>query len=68
MIKERIQSFTTDNKTVIVKRINKKYELTFRKQNRLMCTIWLHDYQQIYPIITKFLATGEVDADGVWMV
>ncbi len=68
MIKERIQSFTTDNKTVIVKRINKKYELTFRKENRLMCTIWLHDYQQIYPIITKFLATGEVDADGVWMV
>lgn len=68
MIKERIQSFTTDNKTVIVNKINKKYELTFRKQNRLMCTIWLHDYQQIYPIITKFLATGEVDADGVWMV
>ena len=68
MIKERIQSFTTDSKTVIVKRINKKYELTFRKQNRLMCTIWLHDYQQIYPIITKFLSTGEVDADGVWMV
>ena len=68
MIKERIQSFTTDNKTVIVNKINKKYELTFRKQNRLMCTIWLHDYQQIYPIITKFLSTGEVDADGVWMV
>ena len=68
MIKERIQSFTTDNKTVIVNKINKKYELTFRKQNRLMCTIWLHDYQQIYPIITKFLATGEVDAGGVWMV
>jgi hypothetical protein len=68
MIKERIQSFTTDNKTVIVKRINKKYELTFRKENRLMCTIWLHDYHQIYPIITKFLSTGEVDAVGVWMV
>lgn len=68
MIKERIQSFTSDNKTVIVKRINKKYELTFRKQSRLMCTIWLHHYQQIDPIITKFLATGEVDADGVWMV
>ena len=68
MIKERIQSFTTDNKTVIVKRINKKCELTFRKENRLMCTIWLHHYQQIDPIIAKFLATGEVDADGVWMV
>ena len=68
MIKERIQSFTTDNKTVIVKRINKKYELTFLKQNRLMCTIWLHHYQQIDPIITKFLSTGEVDAVGVWMV
>ena len=68
MIKLRIQSFTTDNKTVIVKRINKKYELTFRKANRLMCTIWLHNYHQIYPIITKFLSTGEVDADGVWMV
>ena len=68
MIKERIQSFTTDNKTVIVKIINKKYELTFRKENRLMCTIWLHHYQQIDPIITKFLSTGEVDAVGVWMV
>lgn len=68
MIKERIESISTDNKTVIVNKINKKYELTFRKQNRLMCTIWLHDYQQIDPIITKFLATGEVDADGVWMV
>ena len=68
MIKERIQSFTTDNKTVIVKSINKKYELTFRKENRLMCTIWLHDYHQIYPIIIKFLSTGEVDAVGVWMV
>jgi preprotein translocase subunit SecA len=68
MIKERIQSFTTDNKTVIVKIINKKYELTFRKENRLMCTIWLHNYHQIYPIITKFLSTGEVDAVGVWMV
>ena len=68
MIKERIQSIHTDNKTVIVNKINNKYELTFRKQNRLMCTIWLHHYQQIDPIITKFLATGEVDADGVWMV
>ena len=68
MIKERIQSFNTDNKTVIVKSINKKYELTFRKENRLMCTIWLHDYHQIYPIIIKFLSTGEVDAVGVWMV
>ena len=68
MIIERIQSYTTDNKTVIVKRINKKYELTFRKENRLMCTIWLHDYHKIYPIITKFLSTGEVDAGGVWMV
>ena len=68
MIKERIQSFNADNKTVIVKRINKKYELTFRKENRLMCTIWLNHYHQIYPIITKFLSTGEVDAVGVWMV
>ena len=68
MIKEQIQSIHTDNKTVIVNKINKKYELTFRKQNRLMCTIWLHHYQQIDPIITKFLATGEVDPVGVWMV
>ena len=73
MIKEQIQSIHTDNKTVIVNKINSKYELAkyeliFRKQNRLMCTIWLHHYQQIDPIITKFLATGEVDPDGVWMV
>ena len=68
MIKEQILSISTDNKTVIVKKINKKYELTFRKENRLMCTIWLHYYHQIDPIITKFLATGEVDAVGVWMV
>ena len=68
MTKEQIQSISTDNKTVIVNKINQKYELIFRKQNRLMCTIWLHHYQQIDPIITKFLATGEVDADGVWMV
>lgn len=68
MIKEQIQSIHTDNKTVIVNKINQKYELIFRKQNRLMCTIWLHHYQQIDPIITKFLSTGEVDADGVWMV
>lgn len=68
MIKERIESISTDNKTVIVNKINEKYELTFRIQNRLICTIWLHHYQQIDPIITKFLATGEVDADGVWMV
>ena len=68
MIKQHIESISTDNKTVIVNKINKKYELTFRKQNRLMCTIWLHHYQQIDPIITKFLATGEVDPVGVWMV
>ena len=68
MIKQHIESISTDNKTVIVNKINKKYELTFRKHNRLMCTIWLHHYQQIDPIITKFLATGEVDPVGVWMV
>lgn len=68
MNRQRIESISTDNKTVIINKINKKYELIFRKQNRLMCTIWLHHYQQIDPIITKFLATGEVDADGVWMV
>ena len=35
MKRQRIESISTANKTVIVNKINTSYEVVFRKQNRL---------------------------------
>ena len=70
MIKERIESISTDNKTVIVNRINKSIEVVFRKQNRPYCTIHLNSCQQslIDGLIKQFLKNGEVPNNVGWMV
>lgn len=70
MNRQRIESISTANKTVIVNKINNSYELVFRKENRLYCTVHLNSHQQslIDGMIEQFLENGEVPNNVGWMV
>lgn len=70
--RKQIESIATTDKSVVVNKINQKYELVFKKQGRLFCTVYLPAYR--YPLIEQilkhFLATGDVPHElrGVWVV
>ena len=70
MNRQHIQSISTANKTIIVNKINNSFELVFRKQNRLYCTVHLNSCQQslIDGLIEQFLKNGEVATNVGWMV
>lgn len=70
MIRQHIESISTANKTVIVNKINNAFEVVFRKQNRLYCTVHLNIFQQslIDGLIKQFLKNGEVPNNVGWMV
>lgn len=70
MNRQRIESISTCNKTVIVNKINTSYEVVFRKQNRLYCTVHFNSHHQslIDGLIKQFLKNGEVPNNVGWMV
>ena len=70
MNRQRIESISTCNKTVIVNKINNSFEVVFRKQNRLYCTVHFNIHQQalIDGLIEQFLKNGEVPNNVGWMV
>lgn len=70
MNRQRIESISTANKTVIVNKINNVYEVVFRKQNRPYCTVHFNSHQQslIDGSIKQFLENGEVPNNVGWMV
>ena len=70
MNRQRIESISTANKTVIVNKINNVYEVVFRKQNRPYCTVHLNSCHEslIDGLIKQFLKNGEVPNNVGWMV
>lgn len=66
--RNQILSIQTGEKSVVVNKVNNKYELIFKTKSRLMCVAWVSNYQCIDSIIKHFLSTGEVSPDGIWMV
>ena len=68
MNRQQIQSIHTGNKTIVVNRVNQSYEIVFKIRNRLYATVWVKCQHEIDRLIVQFLATGEVDHVGVWVV
>ena len=65
--RNQILQIQTADKKVTVNKVNNKYERIF-KSGRQVLTAWVAHYERINPLVEKFLATGEVNAAGVWVV